>query len=78
MLTLNFHTLNLGKYRYLDISKFRPILALYFLNPSTQEEEWDGSLNSKPTWSTNRFQDNQGYIVRPPLRGKKKDLIISV
>jgi hypothetical protein len=40
-------------------------------NPSTQEAEASGSLSSRPTWSTEQFQESQGDTEKPCLEQNK-------
>ena len=36
------------------------------------EAEADGFLSSRPAWSTNEFQDSQGYTEKPCLEKTNK------
>jgi hypothetical protein len=47
-------------------------VVVHAFNPSTWEAEEGGFLSSRPAWSTNEFQDNQGYTEKPCLEKKKK------
>ena len=39
--------------------------------PSTWEAEEGGFLSSRPAWSTDEFQDSQGYTEKPGLKNKQ-------
>jgi hypothetical protein len=53
-------------------------MVVHTFDPSTWETEAGRFLSSRPVWSTDEFQDSQGYTEKPCLekpRKKKKEFI---
>jgi hypothetical protein len=49
-----------------------PGVVAHAFNPSTREAEAGGFLSSRPAWSTNEFQDSQGYTEKPCLEKQQQ------
>jgi hypothetical protein len=47
-------------------------MVAHAFNPSTWEAEAGGFLSARPAWSTNEFQDSQGYTERPCLKQQQQ------